>query len=64
MMKKAVRQHRYHMKRMYFNPFLLNLVRKTSPLKSMTDTQWNQLVESWATPKKGMFCAKSLPPIC
>ncbi|CAD6333127.1 unnamed protein product [Miscanthus lutarioriparius] len=49
MMKKAVRQHRYHLK-MYFNPYQLYLVRKTS-LKSMTDTQWSELVKSWPSEK-------------
>ena len=48
MMKKAIRRHRYHLKRLYFNPFLLHLVRKSSPLR-------NELIESWATPKK-MVC--------
>uniref|UniRef100_A0A0E0LTE8 Transposase Tnp1/En/Spm-like domain-containing protein n=1 Tax=Oryza punctata TaxID=4537 RepID=A0A0E0LTE8_ORYPU len=52
MMKKAVRQHRYHLKRIFFNPFPLHLGTKSSPTKSMTDTQWSELVKSWASEKK------------
>ncbi|BAS88221.1 Os04g0228600, partial [Oryza sativa Japonica Group] len=52
MMKKAVRQHRYHLKRIFFNPFPLHLVTKSSPIKSTTDKQWSELVKSWASEKK------------
>jgi len=50
MMKTAVRQQRYKLKKAYFDPFPLHLVRKTSPTKSMTNEQWNDLVESWKNP--------------
>ena len=52
MLKGAIRQQRYRLKQKYFNPFPLNLVTKTSPVCSMTDEQWNELVESWKGPKK------------
>ena len=52
MMKSAVRQQHYKLKKKYFNPYPLHLVTKTSPVKSMTDTQWNDLVEFWKTPQK------------
>ncbi|KAG2598250.1 hypothetical protein PVAP13_5KG366807 [Panicum virgatum] len=43
MMKSAVHQQRYRLKKKYFNPYPLHLVTKTSPVKSMIDTQWNDL---------------------
>lgn len=55
MMKSALRQQRYRLKKKYFNPYPLHLVTKTSPVKSMTDVQWNQLVEVWKNPIK-MVC--------
>ncbi|WVZ64618.1 LOW QUALITY PROTEIN: hypothetical protein U9M48_014113 [Paspalum notatum var. saurae] len=45
MMKKALRQQRYRLKKQYFDPFPLHLVRKTSPIKSTSDDRWNDLVE-------------------
>jgi len=55
MMKKAIRQQRYRLKKKYFDPFPLHLVSKTSPVKSLNDEQWNDLVELWKTPET-MVC--------
>ncbi|XBH55726.1 hypothetical protein VPH35_077750 [Triticum aestivum] len=55
MLKGAIHQQRYRLKQKYFDPFLLNLVTKTSPVRSMTDEQWNELVESWKDPKKWRY---------
>jgi hypothetical protein len=55
MMKNAVRQQQHRLKKKYFNPFPLHLVPKTSPIRSMTDQEWNELVEYWKT-SKGMVC--------
>ncbi|PVH32132.1 hypothetical protein PAHAL_9G326200 [Panicum hallii] len=52
MMKNAIRQQLHRLKKQYFDPFPLHLVSKSSPIKSMTDEQWNDLVESWKRPKK------------
>jgi hypothetical protein len=52
MMKNAVRQQRYRLKKKYFDPFPLHLVIKTSPVRLMTDHEWNELVEYWKTPKR------------
>uniref|UniRef100_A0A453JI44 Uncharacterized protein n=1 Tax=Aegilops tauschii subsp. strangulata TaxID=200361 RepID=A0A453JI44_AEGTS len=52
MLKGAIRQQRYRLKQKYFDPFPLNLATKTSPVRSMTDDQWNELVESWKDPQK------------
>uniref|UniRef100_A0A8R7Q767 Uncharacterized protein n=1 Tax=Triticum urartu TaxID=4572 RepID=A0A8R7Q767_TRIUA len=51
MLKRATRQKRYRPKKEYFDPHP-HLVRITSPVPSMTDDQWNELVESWKGPKK------------
>uniref|UniRef100_A0A453T555 Uncharacterized protein n=1 Tax=Aegilops tauschii subsp. strangulata TaxID=200361 RepID=A0A453T555_AEGTS len=52
MLKRATRQQRYRLKKEYFDPHAPHLVRRTSPVPSMTDDQWNELVESWKDPKK------------
>ena len=52
MLKGAIRQQRYRLKQKYFDPFPLNLATKTSPVRSMTDDQWNELAESWKDPQK------------
>jgi hypothetical protein len=66
MMKSAVRQQRYRLKQEYFDPFPLHLVPKTSPVKSMSNEKWLQLVESWKSPKKWYVCSESrmMPGIC
>ena len=47
MMKSAVRQQRHWLKKDDFDPFPLHLVSKTSPIKSTSNEQWMDLVESW-----------------
>ena len=42
---------RYNLKKLYFNGVPADKVRTTSPLKSMTDDQWRELVEMWSSPK-------------
>ncbi|XP_039778835.1 uncharacterized protein LOC120646232 [Panicum virgatum] len=56
MMKLAVRQQRYRLKKTFFDPFPLHLVMKTSPINSMSDKQWIDLVESWKAPEKMDIC--------
>jgi hypothetical protein len=46
MMKTVVRQQCYRLKHTYFDPFALCMVTKTSPLKCMSNEQWNNLVDS------------------
>ncbi|KAL5657747.1 hypothetical protein ACJX0J_030910, partial [Zea mays] len=45
------RQMRYKLKKAYFNGVAADKVRTTSPLSTMTDEQWMQLVNMWSTPK-------------
>ena len=51
MMKRAVRQQRYKLKKKYFNPYPLHVL-KTSPVECMSDVQWLNLVEHWKNEKK------------
>jgi hypothetical protein len=55
MMKTGVHQQCYRLKQTYFDPFPLHMITKTSPLKFMSNEQWNDLVDSWKNPKK-MVC--------
>jgi hypothetical protein len=41
-----------NLRKKYFDPFPLHLVTKMSPIRSMTDKQWNDLVEYWKSLKK------------
>jgi hypothetical protein len=52
MMKKAIRQQCYKLKKRYFDALPLHQVSKTSPVISMTDEQWDKLVEHWKNEKK------------
>jgi hypothetical protein len=45
MMKKAICQQRYKLKKRYFDALPLHPVPKTSPVTSTTDEQWDKLVE-------------------
>ncbi|CAN6242033.1 unnamed protein product [Urochloa humidicola] len=56
MMKKAVRQQRYKLKKVYFDARPLHLVPKASPVTSMNDDQWNTLVANWKTESKMLVC--------
>jgi hypothetical protein len=51
LLKKGQRQMRYKLKKQYFNGIPANAVRTTSPLSTMTDMQWKQLVDMWSNPK-------------
>ena len=42
---------RCKLKKQYFNGIPANAVRTTSPLSTMTDMQWKQLVDMWSNPK-------------
>jgi hypothetical protein len=55
MMKTGVHQQCYRLKQTYFDPFPLHMITETSPLKFMSNEQWNDLVDSWKNPKK-MVC--------
>ncbi|CAN6216711.1 unnamed protein product, partial [Urochloa humidicola] len=59
MMKSAIRQRRYKLKKQYFDPFPLHLVPKTSPIQRTSNDQWLDLVESWKAPKKMESCQKN-----
>jgi predicted aldo/keto reductase-like oxidoreductase len=60
MMKSALHQQCYKLKRKYFDHFPLHMVSETSSVKSTSDEQRNQLVEVWKNPIK-MVCCLYLP---
>ncbi|XP_020402765.1 uncharacterized protein [Zea mays] len=51
LMRCNQRQMRYKLKKAYFNGVAADKVRTTSPLSTMIDEQWMQLVNMWSTPK-------------
>ncbi|XP_066336071.1 uncharacterized protein [Miscanthus floridulus] len=59
LLRTGTRQMRYNLKKLYFNGVPADKVRTTSPLKSMTDDQWRELVEMWSSPKHKDKCAKN-----
>nr|XP_015611295.1 uncharacterized protein LOC4346636 [Oryza sativa Japonica Group]XP_015611296.1 uncharacterized protein LOC4346636 [Oryza sativa Japonica Group]BAD29492.1 unknown protein [Oryza sativa Japonica Group]BAD29605.1 unknown protein [Oryza sativa Japonica Group] len=50
-LQKGIRQTRYNLKKAYFNGVPANEIRTTSPISSMTDEQWLELVAKWSNPK-------------
>lgn len=54
-LQKGIRQTRYNLKKAYFNGVPANEIRTTSPISSMTDEQWLELVAKWSNPKN-MVC--------
>uniref|UniRef100_K3YZ54 Uncharacterized protein n=1 Tax=Setaria italica TaxID=4555 RepID=K3YZ54_SETIT len=50
LLKKGQRQMRYKLKKQYFNGIPANAVRTTSPLSTMTDMRWKQLMDMWSNP--------------
>ncbi|XP_066376106.1 uncharacterized protein [Miscanthus floridulus] len=59
LLKKGQRQMRYRPKKQYFNGIPANEVRTTSPLTTITDMEWKQLVDMWSTPKHKEKCLKN-----
>jgi hypothetical protein len=52
MLKTTVRQQRHKLKQKYFDAFSLHRVPKKSPVSSMSDGQWDALVEYWKDENK------------
>jgi hypothetical protein len=55
MLRSRVRQIRHRLKKKYFDDVPANEIQLTSPVSSMTDDEWNQLVEKWKNPKNMVF---------
>ena len=51
MLKGQQRQMRYRLKKKYFTGVPANQVRTTSPVSSINDDQWKDLVQKWSTPE-------------
>ena len=52
---EAIRQNRYRLKQDYFVGVPANEIPATSPLPSMNDGQWRQLVHMWSSPENKVF---------
>ncbi len=51
-LKMEVRQLRYWLKKKYFDGIPANQIRIASPVASMSNDQWIQLVQMWSDPRK------------
>ncbi|AQK41907.1 hypothetical protein ZEAMMB73_Zm00001d024716 [Zea mays] len=59
LMRCNQRQMSYKLKKAYFNGVAADKVRTTSPLSTMIDEQWMQLVNMWSTPKHKDKCVNN-----
>jgi hypothetical protein len=51
MMRSAIKNHRYRLKKKYFNGVPANEIRTTSPVDYMSNAQWRDLIAKWSDPK-------------
>ena len=53
--KASIRQNWYRLKQDYFVGVRANEIPATSPLPTMNDGQWRQLVNMWSSPENKVF---------
>ena len=53
--KVAIWQNRYRLKQDYFVGIPANEIPATSPLPTMNDGQWRELVDMWSSPENKVF---------
>ena len=53
--KASIRQNQYRLKTDYFVGVPANEIPATSPLPTMNDGQWLQLVNMWSSPENKVF---------
>ncbi|KAL5218564.1 hypothetical protein ABZP36_019248, partial [Zizania latifolia] len=51
LLQTGIRQSRYLLKKNYFISVSANEVKTTSPISSLTDEQWLELVKKWSSAK-------------
>ncbi|CAN6334015.1 unnamed protein product [Urochloa humidicola] len=59
LLKCRQRNMRHQLKKAFFDGVPANQVTTTSPLNTMTDDQWQALVDMWSSPKHKEKCAKA-----
>ncbi|CAN6300521.1 unnamed protein product [Urochloa humidicola] len=59
LLKCRQRNLRHQLKKAFFDGVPANQVTTTSPLNTMTDDQWQALVDMWSSPKHKEKCAKA-----
>jgi len=58
-MRTAIKNQRYRLKKQYFNGVPANEIATSSPVSYMTDVEWRALVAKWSDPKN-MVCPSCL----
>ena len=53
--KAAIQQNWYRLKQEYFVGIPANEIPATSPLPTLNDGQWRQLVHMWSSPENKVF---------
>ena len=61
--KTAIRQNQYRLKQDYFVGVPANEIPAISPLPTMNDGQWRQLVHMWSSPENKVFSLSVLSNI-
>lgn len=57
LMRVAIKNQRYRLKKKYFNGVPANQIRTTSPVRYMTDLEWRALVARWSDPKNMVWAS-------
>jgi hypothetical protein len=57
LMRVAIKNQRYRLKKRYFNGVPANQIRTTSPVRYMTDVEWRALVARWSDPKNMVWAS-------
>ena len=50
-LQKAIQQHRHYLKKQYFHNRHLIDIPKESPVRTMTNLEWIELVQHWMNPE-------------
>jgi hypothetical protein len=57
LMRVAIKNQPYRLKKRYFNGVPANQIRTTSPVRYMTDLEWRALVARWSDPKNMVWAS-------
>jgi hypothetical protein len=57
LMRVAIKNERYRLKKRYFNGVPANQIRTTSPVRYVTDVEWRALVAWWSDPKNMVWAS-------
>jgi hypothetical protein len=57
LMRVAIKNQSYRLKKRYFNGVPANQIRTTSPVRYMTGLEWRALVARWSDPKNMVWAS-------